>query len=56
MWLFRATGNETYLDILSSENNGGVHSMFSWDDKFFGVQLLVSKVSSLTYLTFTCKS
>ncbi|CAL9055191.1 unnamed protein product, partial [Musa banksii] len=43
MWLFRATGNESYLDILSSGNNGGVRSMFSWDDKFFGVQLLVSK-------------
>ncbi|CAL9119688.1 unnamed protein product, partial [Musa textilis] len=39
MWLFRATGDETYLDVLSSGNNGGV-------------QLLVSKVSSLTYLTF----
>ncbi|CAL9763249.1 unnamed protein product [Musa acuminata subsp. burmannicoides] len=37
MWLFRATGNESYLDILSSGNNGGVRS------KFFGVQLLVSK-------------
>ncbi|XP_065012772.1 endoglucanase 13-like [Musa acuminata AAA Group] len=43
MWLFRATGNESCLDILSSGNNGGVRSMFSWDDKFFGVQLLVSK-------------
>ncbi|KAJ8476759.1 hypothetical protein OPV22_020486 [Ensete ventricosum] len=43
-WLHRATGEQTYLDILSSGNNGGVRSMFSWDDKYVGAQLLVAKL------------
>ncbi|XP_043725398.1 endoglucanase 12-like [Telopea speciosissima] len=44
-WLHRATGDETYLNYLSSSGNtGGSRSMFSWDDKFLGVQVLVSKL------------
>ncbi|KAJ4978211.1 hypothetical protein NE237_008991 [Protea cynaroides] len=44
-WLHQATGDQTYLDYLgSSGNSGGSRSMFSWDDKFLGVQVLVSKL------------
>ncbi|KAH0454180.1 hypothetical protein IEQ34_016104 [Dendrobium chrysotoxum] len=44
-WLHRATGNQTYLDFLAkSSNSGGVRSMFSWDDKFAGAQVLVAKL------------
>ncbi|XP_008792937.3 endoglucanase 15-like [Phoenix dactylifera] len=44
-WLYQATGDRAYLDFLgSAQNNGGVRSMFSWDDKFVGVQTLVSKL------------
>ncbi|KAG0503250.1 hypothetical protein HPP92_003322 [Vanilla planifolia] len=44
-WLHRATNGNTYLDFLGNANNiGGVRSMFSWDDKFVGAQVLISKV------------
>ncbi|ONK62477.1 uncharacterized protein A4U43_C07F4290 [Asparagus officinalis] len=44
-WLHRATGDKTYLDFLGqATNTGGTRSEFSWDDKFAGVQVLVSKL------------
>nr|XP_010920986.2 endoglucanase 15 [Elaeis guineensis] len=44
-WLYQATSDQTYLDFLgSAQDNGGVRSMFSWDDKFVGAQTLVSKL------------
>nr|DAD28043.1 TPA_asm: hypothetical protein HUJ06_029511 [Nelumbo nucifera] len=44
-WLHRNTNDHTYLDYLgSSGNTGGTRSMFSWDDKFVGAQVLVSKL------------
>lgn len=44
-WLHRATNDKTYLTYLgSSGNTGGVRQIFSWDDKFLGAQVLVSKV------------
>ncbi|WOL01907.1 hypothetical protein Cni_G10626 [Canna indica] len=43
-WLYRATGDNAYLTIMWSGNNGGVRTAFSWDDKFVGVQALISKV------------
>lgn len=49
-WLYQATGDGAYLDFLgSAQNNGGGRSMFSWDDKFVGVQILVSKVCGPIY-------
>ncbi|KAJ1695580.1 hypothetical protein LUZ63_012278 [Rhynchospora breviuscula] len=45
-WLYIATGDFTYQNFLSSENNGGARSEFSWDDKFVGAQTLISKASS----------
>ncbi|WOL01906.1 hypothetical protein Cni_G10625 [Canna indica] len=42
-WLYRATRDNAYLTILWRGNNGGVRSTFSWDDKFVGVQALISK-------------
>ncbi|KAE8038507.1 hypothetical protein FH972_011009 [Carpinus fangiana] len=46
-WLHRATGDRTYLDFLDkSWNTGGTRSMFSWDDKFVGVQVLAAKRSN----------
>ncbi|KAK8936819.1 Endoglucanase 13 [Platanthera zijinensis] len=44
-WLHRATGDQSYLDFIAGfNNNGGVRSMFSWDDKFVGAQVLISKL------------
>ncbi|PKA62693.1 Endoglucanase 12 [Apostasia shenzhenica] len=44
-WLHRATGDGAYLDFLQNSGNiGGTRSMFSWDDKFVGAQLLVTKL------------
>ncbi|KAF8402624.1 hypothetical protein HHK36_010713 [Tetracentron sinense] len=43
-WLYGATGDKTYLDYLGAAGNtGGTRSMFSWDDKFVGAQVLVAK-------------
>ncbi|KAF9666378.1 hypothetical protein SADUNF_Sadunf16G0223300 [Salix dunnii] len=45
-WLHRATNDEIYLDYLgASTNTGGIRTVFSWDDKFLGAQLLVAKGS-----------
>ncbi|XP_042515634.1 endoglucanase 13-like [Macadamia integrifolia] len=44
-WLHRATSEAIYRDYLgNTENTGGSRSMFSWDDKFLGAQVLVSKL------------
>ncbi|KAK4741672.1 hypothetical protein SAY87_025268 [Trapa incisa] len=44
-WLYRATNEKQYLDFLQERGNtGGVRTIFSWDDKYLGVQLLVSKL------------
>ncbi|KAK9159108.1 hypothetical protein Scep_005682 [Stephania cephalantha] len=44
-WLHRATGNPTYLNYLNSmAGNGGTRSEFSWDDKYVGAQVLISKL------------
>ncbi|KAH7679579.1 Glycoside hydrolase family 9 protein [Dioscorea alata] len=44
-WLHRATGEQVYLDFLAnSSTTGGKRTLFSWDDKFVGVQTLVSKL------------
>ena len=45
MWLFLATGEESYLDALEG-SSGGTRSRFSWDDKYLGAQVLVSEVIS----------
>ncbi|KAI3458532.1 hypothetical protein Pfo_015195 [Paulownia fortunei] len=43
-WLARATNDNRYLDIITkSENSGGTRKMFSWDDKYVGAQVLISK-------------
>ncbi|KAJ0981496.1 hypothetical protein J5N97_009751 [Dioscorea zingiberensis] len=45
VWLHRATGEETYLDFLfKSSTTGGRRTLFSWDDKFVGVQTFISKL------------
>lgn len=44
-WLHRATDDKTYLDNLGQAGNtGGARTVFAWDDKFIGVQVLVAKV------------
>ncbi|KAF6170421.1 hypothetical protein GIB67_014351 [Kingdonia uniflora] len=43
-WLYTATGNQTYLaDHILSANDGGTRSLFSWDDKYVGAQVLIAK-------------
>ncbi|CAK7349943.1 unnamed protein product [Dovyalis caffra] len=44
-WLHRATNEKTYLDYVgTSGNTGGARTVFSWDDKFVGVQVLAAKL------------
>ena len=45
-WLERATEGKTYAEYLNqAASSGGTRSMFSWDDKYAGSQVLVAKVS-----------
>ncbi|KAA8539563.1 hypothetical protein F0562_026255 [Nyssa sinensis] len=45
VWLHRATGNQSYIDyMVQSGFNGGTRSMFSWDDKYVGAQVLIAKL------------
>ncbi|KAG8390119.1 hypothetical protein BUALT_Bualt01G0050400 [Buddleja alternifolia] len=41
-WLGRATNNNTYVQSISN-SDGGTRKMFSWDDKYVGAQLLITK-------------
>lgn len=47
-WLFRATHNRDYVDFLDDALNsggiGGTRTVFSWDDKYLGSQVVVAKV------------
>ncbi|XP_022155794.1 endoglucanase 13-like [Momordica charantia] len=44
-WLHRATEDQMYLNYLGgSGTTGGTRTMFSWDDKYAGVQILVAKL------------
>ncbi|PON36204.1 Glycoside hydrolase [Trema orientale] len=44
-WLYRTTGNKEFLDFVSEQNDdGGTRTMFSWDDKYVGVQVLAAKL------------
>ncbi|PRQ56976.1 putative cellulase [Rosa chinensis] len=44
-WLHRATDDKSYLDYLGQAGNtGGARTVFSWDDKFVGAQVLVAKL------------
>jgi len=44
-WLYRATNLKKYLDYLGGAgDNGGARTMFSWDDKYVGAQILAAKV------------
>ncbi|KAH7667581.1 Glycoside hydrolase family 9 protein [Dioscorea alata] len=45
VWLFHATDDKTYSDYLVNfGSTGGVRSLFSWDDKWVGVQTIVTKL------------
>ncbi|XP_047979270.1 endoglucanase 12-like [Salvia hispanica] len=42
-WLGRATNDNNYHNFITkSSNSGGARTMFSWDDKYAGAQLLVA--------------
>ncbi|KAL9240169.1 hypothetical protein vseg_014418 [Gypsophila vaccaria] len=43
-WLYRATGDQNYYGILGNSQPGGTRSMFSWDDKYVGAQILAAKL------------
>ncbi|KAM7266637.1 hypothetical protein ACFE04_004534 [Oxalis oulophora] len=43
-WIYKATNDNSTLDYLQHASNGGTRSMFSWDDKYSGVQLLVGQL------------
>ncbi|GJR84538.1 endoglucanase 14-like protein [Tanacetum coccineum] len=43
-WLYRATNNKIYADFIANATYlGGTRSMFSWDDKFVGFQVLIAR-------------
>ncbi|XP_074306111.1 endoglucanase 14-like [Silene latifolia] len=42
-WLLKATGEAAYKNVLSSFQAGGTRTMFSWDDKYVGAQILIAK-------------
>ncbi|KAH6762787.1 glycosyl hydrolase 9B9 [Perilla frutescens var. hirtella] len=43
-WLALATNNNIYHDFITeSSTSGGTRTMFSWDDKYVGAQILISK-------------
>jgi hypothetical protein len=46
IWLHEATGESSYLDFVVRNAAGGTCNMkeFSWDAKYAGLQILVSKV------------
>ncbi|KAK2453747.1 glycosyl hydrolase 9C3 [Trifolium repens] len=44
-WLHRASSLKKYLDYLGGAGDtGGARTMFSWDDKYVGAQILVAKL------------
>ncbi|GAA0185464.1 hypothetical protein LIER_32752 [Lithospermum erythrorhizon] len=52
-WLYRATGEESFLSYVTKRNgdsfaNWGSPSWFSWDNKLAGTQVLLSRVSFLS--------
>ena len=48
-WLHRATDDQTYLDYLNEEyGTGGQRTIFAWDDKFVGAQVLMAKVGYMS--------
>ena len=50
-WLYKASGNNKYLNYVSSNKGWSqVVSEFSWDNKFVGAQTLLAKVY---YIYFT---
>ncbi|KAJ0258546.1 Endoglucanase 15 [Hirschfeldia incana] len=45
-WLHRATKSSSYIDYLTvTSGTGGPRSVFSWDDKFVGAQVLLAKLA-----------
>lgn len=56
-WLFRATGDEYYLkyvvdNAVSMGGTGWAVKEFSWDNKYAGVQILLSKVITFSHHLF----
>ena len=49
MWLYKATGDETYLDkakqYYSQFNLAGQTGVFSWDDKNVGIHVLMAELT-----------
>ncbi|XP_024952294.2 LOW QUALITY PROTEIN: endoglucanase 12-like, partial [Citrus sinensis] len=44
-WLHRATNDRTYLNYLvSTGKTGGTRSLFAWDDKYVGAQVLAGRL------------
>lgn len=54
-WLYQATGDEYYLKYVVDNavymgGTGWAVKEFSWDNKYAGVQILLSKVSNYYFL------
>lgn len=49
-WLFRATKQSYYLNLMNSLGANDATDIFSWDNKFAGAQVLLSRVTIFYYL------
>lgn len=43
-WLYRATKNATYLNFINTLGANDMADIFSWDNKFAGARVLLSRV------------
>ncbi|KMT19923.1 hypothetical protein BVRB_1g009700 [Beta vulgaris subsp. vulgaris] len=50
-WLFRATKENYYLNFINSLGANDATDIFSWDNKFAGARVLLSRVKRVTFFT-----
>lgn len=46
-WLLRATNDVQYFNLLKSLGGDDVTDIFSWDNKYAGAHVLLSRVNSI---------
>ena len=49
-WLYTATNETYYLDLLKSVGGGDGVDIFSWDNKYAGAHVLLAKVRLINWL------
>lgn len=46
-WMYRATKNSSYLNFMNSLGANDNTDIFSWDNKFAGARVLLSRVRTI---------